>query len=77
MVEVKRRYALIPACITFGPLFMSRMGWLMDGWIGVAVSLFGVFMLSAGLGMMFHIIAQQSFGPSTISATRGNPNSGV
>lgn len=76
MSEIRRRYQLVPACITFGPLFMSRIGGLMDGWIGVSISLFGVFMLSAGLGMMFHLIVQQPFGPSSTTESPENLRSG-
>lgn len=58
MVKLIRRYPFIPACATFGPLAMSRFGGLMDGWIGVAVSLFGVCMLSAALLTLFRISAE-------------------
>ncbi len=58
----KRRHALIPACICFGPLFMSRIGGLIDGSLGIASVWWGVANLTFGLFMMFELIAgQQAF----------------
>lgn len=55
----KRRHALIPSCILFGPLFISRMGGWIDGSLGVALSWWGVATLTYGLYLMFELIAQQ------------------
>jgi hypothetical protein len=55
----KYRYTSIPACITSGPMFMTKIGGLLDGWAGIAVSLLGACMVSAALGMMCSIIFEQ------------------
>lgn len=48
--------ALVPACITFGPLFMM-------GVVGTApyqfTPMLGCFMVIVGLGIMFRMIMQQ------------------
>jgi len=55
----KKRHALIPSCICFGPLFMSRIGGLADGSLGVALCWWGVVTLTFGLYLMFELIAEQ------------------
>jgi hypothetical protein len=49
-------FSLVPACITFGPLFMTRLG-------GTSTSkwapMVGSFMLAIGLSIVFGVVAQQ------------------
>jgi len=57
MSTSKIRNGLIPACITFGPLFMTRIG----GSINVgenSMPFIGTLMLSAGLIMMFQMLCE-------------------
>ena len=55
MAASKFRYALIPACITAGPMFMTRIGGMAD--VGGNIMPFiGTLMLIAGLCMMFQML---------------------
>lgn len=56
-MKIKMRYALIPACITFGPFFMSDMGGLGSGIWGIPM--IGTIMVVAGLSGMFSMIGEQ------------------
>ena len=57
MKSFKLRYSLIPACITFGPLFMTNIGDTFDAGItSTIIALAGAFMVAAGLSMMLGII---------------------
>ena len=55
----KKRHALIPGCIGFGPLFISRMGGWAEGTLGTVLSWWGVITLTYGLYLMFELIAEQ------------------
>jgi hypothetical protein len=50
---------VVPACITFGPLFMTRIGGTARADVGVGLEFTGVCMLAAGLGVMFNVIVTQ------------------
>ncbi len=56
-MKFKMRYALIPACITFGPFFMSDMGGLGSGSWGIPMM--GTIMVVTGLGGMLSMIGEQ------------------
>ncbi len=53
MAEI--RWAVVPACLTFGPLFLV-MGIGSDGWLLLG----GLLMTTTGLGILFHgVITRQ------------------
>lgn len=51
--------AIVPACITFGPLFMTRIAGTARPEAGNNVVFAGVFMLVAGLCIMHRKLAMQ------------------
>lgn len=51
--------SMIPACITFGPLFMTRIAGSASNDASNALVFTGVLMLSFGLGMMYSTIESQ------------------
>ncbi len=55
-MKFKWYYALLPACISFGPLLMTNMAGLIDhGW---GVRMLGVLMLTIGLHGLFSLILE-------------------
>jgi hypothetical protein len=54
---LKLRHALIPVCISSGPLFMVRLGFFENSW-GSVLSLVGALMLSYGLMMIFDLVGR-------------------
>jgi hypothetical protein len=55
-MKFKWRYTMIPACISFGPFFMSNMGGLGNhGW---AMPMLGTIMVTIGLGTMLSVLAE-------------------
>ncbi len=69
----KRRHALIPSCILFGPLFISRVGGSADGTLGVVLSWWGGITLTYGLYLMFDLLAQQQALIDKLRADRQPP----
>ncbi len=55
----KLLWSIVPACITFGPLFMTRIGGTARADWGDGLAFGGAFMLVAGLVIMFKAIAAQ------------------
>lgn len=53
-MKFKWYYAMLPACVSFGPFFMSNMGGLNEPqwWI----PMFGVVLVTVGLGGMLRIV---------------------
>jgi hypothetical protein len=51
--------AIVPACITFGPLFMTRIAGTARADAGNSLVFAGVAMLAVGLIAMFRIIVAQ------------------
>jgi hypothetical protein len=50
---------IVPACITFGPLFMTRIGGTARADVGNNFVFAGAAMLAVGLIVMFRIIVTQ------------------
>ena len=65
----KLLWGIVPACISFGPLFMSGMRY--EDHLVIA----GVLMLSAGLVIMFKTVADQQKLIEKLLAERGIQNS--
>jgi hypothetical protein len=60
MKNFKLRYTTNPACISFGPLFMTNIGETIgrnEGWSWLPLA--GSLMVAAGLGMMLGILIEQ------------------
>lgn len=55
----KLRHAMIPACISFGPLLMSRMGGTVTGGLGTGTVWVGVVLLTCGLHLILELVMQQ------------------
>ncbi len=75
----KKRYALIPACISFGPLAMSRMaGTIPDdpayGILPTLVVISGVVLLTAGLHLMFRFLMEQNMTIEALQKERDSSN---
>jgi hypothetical protein len=71
----KKRYALIPACISFGPLGISRMGGTIPdepgyGLLATIVVVAGVILLTAGLSMMFQFLVEQQMAIESLRKER-------
>ena len=68
----KLLWGLIPACVTFGPLFMTRIAGSAAPENGNRLVTMGTFMLSIGLAGMFRIIAKQQRDIREFEAHLGN-----
>ena len=55
----KLQLAVVPGCIAFGPLFMTRIAGSAKPEAGDSLVWLGVFMLSVSLGIMFNRIVRQ------------------
>jgi hypothetical protein len=53
-MKFKWRYTMVPACISFGPFFVSNMGGLGTGWV---IPMLGAIMLTVGLSIMMSQIS--------------------
>jgi hypothetical protein len=55
----KLLWPIVPACLTFGPLFMTRIAGSASPEIGSGLVLAGVFMLAGGLAILFAVVRGQ------------------
>lgn len=66
-------WAIVPVCITFGPLFMTRIAGTARADIGHRLEFSGVMMLAVGLVIIFRVItSQQKLIDRLLSEKRNN-----
>ena len=71
MIKLSWRHGLIPACITFGPGFMTRMGGTIDdGGLGIGIAMFGTALLVGGLMLMLELLMKQQAYLEKLNAER-------
>jgi hypothetical protein len=62
--------AIVPVCVIFGPLFMTRIGGTVVPETGRTLVMVGVLMLAAGLVVMFRLVLAQQKVIETLQAER-------
>jgi len=70
MIKLSWRHGLIPACVTFGPAFMTRMGGTIESGLGAGVALLGTAMLVGGLLLMLELVLKQQAYLEKLNAER-------
>lgn len=74
MKNISFYHAFIPACISFGPIAMTRMAGTVSGELSDTLVSVGGFMLMFGLYLMFGLIAKQQIYIEKLEEERAGNN---